>query len=66
MMSWEIASEKYSCSASLERLTNGSTATRGRRDVPVGPLRIRIHADDTPFDVFARAAAARAVDRVTP
>ena len=31
-----------------------------RRYRPVGHLRIRVHADDTPFDIFARAAAARA------
>ena len=31
-----------------------------RRYRPVGHLRIRIHPDDTVFDVFARAAAARA------
>jgi RHH-type proline utilization regulon transcriptional repressor/proline dehydrogenase/delta 1-pyrroline-5-carboxylate dehydrogenase len=32
-----------------------------RRYLPVSRLRIRVHEDDTPFDVFARAAAARAV-----
>jgi RHH-type proline utilization regulon transcriptional repressor/proline dehydrogenase/delta 1-pyrroline-5-carboxylate dehydrogenase len=32
-----------------------------RRYLPVSHLRIRVHADDTPFEVFARAAAARAV-----
>ena len=31
MMSEVMPSEKYSCSASLERLTNGSTATAGLR-----------------------------------
>ena len=31
-----------------------------RRYLPVEPLRIRVHADDTLFDVFCRAAAARA------
>jgi RHH-type proline utilization regulon transcriptional repressor/proline dehydrogenase/delta 1-pyrroline-5-carboxylate dehydrogenase len=31
-----------------------------RRYLPVSRLRIRVHEDDTPFDVFARAAAARA------
>jgi RHH-type proline utilization regulon transcriptional repressor/proline dehydrogenase/delta 1-pyrroline-5-carboxylate dehydrogenase len=31
-----------------------------RRYLPVEPLRIRVHRDDTLFDVFARAAAARA------
>jgi RHH-type proline utilization regulon transcriptional repressor/proline dehydrogenase/delta 1-pyrroline-5-carboxylate dehydrogenase len=29
-----------------------------RRYLPVGSVRVRIHADDTPFDVFARACAA--------
>jgi RHH-type proline utilization regulon transcriptional repressor/proline dehydrogenase/delta 1-pyrroline-5-carboxylate dehydrogenase len=29
-----------------------------RRYLPVSPLRVRIHADDTPFEIFARAAAA--------
>ena len=31
-----------------------------RRYLPVRELRIRIHADDTPFDLLARVAAARA------
>jgi RHH-type proline utilization regulon transcriptional repressor/proline dehydrogenase/delta 1-pyrroline-5-carboxylate dehydrogenase len=31
-----------------------------RRYLPVEPLRIRIHPQDTPFEIFARAAAARA------
>ncbi len=31
-----------------------------RRYLPVTPLRIRIHADDTAFEIFARAGAARA------
>jgi RHH-type proline utilization regulon transcriptional repressor/proline dehydrogenase/delta 1-pyrroline-5-carboxylate dehydrogenase len=31
-----------------------------RRYLPVEPLRIRVHAEDTLFEVFARAAAARA------
>jgi RHH-type proline utilization regulon transcriptional repressor/proline dehydrogenase/delta 1-pyrroline-5-carboxylate dehydrogenase len=31
-----------------------------RRYLPVGDLRIRIHADDAPFDILARVAAARA------
>ncbi|MEX2315820.1 MAG: proline dehydrogenase family protein [Pirellulales bacterium] len=31
-----------------------------RRYLPVEPLRIRVHREDTLFDVFARAAAARA------
>jgi RHH-type proline utilization regulon transcriptional repressor/proline dehydrogenase/delta 1-pyrroline-5-carboxylate dehydrogenase len=30
-----------------------------RRYLPVEHLRIRIHADDTPFDIFTRAAAAQ-------
>ena len=30
-----------------------------RRYLPVRELRIRIHPDDTPFDIFARVAAAR-------
>jgi RHH-type transcriptional regulator, proline utilization regulon repressor / proline dehydrogenase / delta 1-pyrroline-5-carboxylate dehydrogenase len=30
-----------------------------RRYLPVRDLRIRIHVDDTPFDIFARVAAAR-------
>jgi len=29
-----------------------------RRYLPVGSVRVRVHADDTPFDVFARACAA--------
>src|SRR5262249_19389790 len=32
-----------------------------RRYLPVEPLRIRVHADDTLSDVFCRAAAARAI-----
>jgi RHH-type proline utilization regulon transcriptional repressor/proline dehydrogenase/delta 1-pyrroline-5-carboxylate dehydrogenase len=28
-----------------------------RRYLPVGSVRVRVHADDTPFDVFARACA---------
>jgi RHH-type transcriptional regulator, proline utilization regulon repressor / proline dehydrogenase / delta 1-pyrroline-5-carboxylate dehydrogenase len=32
-----------------------------RRYLPVSRLRIRVHGDDTTFDIFARAAAARAV-----
>jgi RHH-type proline utilization regulon transcriptional repressor/proline dehydrogenase/delta 1-pyrroline-5-carboxylate dehydrogenase len=32
-----------------------------RRYLPVEPLRIRIHHSDSLFDIFARAAAARAV-----
>jgi RHH-type proline utilization regulon transcriptional repressor/proline dehydrogenase/delta 1-pyrroline-5-carboxylate dehydrogenase len=32
-----------------------------RRYLPVSRLRIRVHEDDAPFDVVARAAAARAV-----
>lgn len=37
-----------------------------RRYLPVGELRVRVHADDTAFDLFARAAAARAAgSRVT-
>lgn len=31
-----------------------------RRYLPVEPLRIRIHPDDSPFEIVARAAAARA------
>jgi RHH-type proline utilization regulon transcriptional repressor/proline dehydrogenase/delta 1-pyrroline-5-carboxylate dehydrogenase len=31
-----------------------------RRYLPVARMRIRIHTDDSPFEVFARAAAARA------
>jgi RHH-type proline utilization regulon transcriptional repressor/proline dehydrogenase/delta 1-pyrroline-5-carboxylate dehydrogenase len=31
-----------------------------RRYLPVEPLRIRVHPDDSLFDIFARAAAARA------
>ena len=31
-----------------------------RRYLPVRALRIRVHDDDTPFEIFARAAAARA------
>jgi RHH-type proline utilization regulon transcriptional repressor/proline dehydrogenase/delta 1-pyrroline-5-carboxylate dehydrogenase len=31
-----------------------------RRYLPVEPLRIRVHQDDTLFEIFARAAAARA------
>jgi RHH-type proline utilization regulon transcriptional repressor/proline dehydrogenase/delta 1-pyrroline-5-carboxylate dehydrogenase len=31
-----------------------------RRYRPVGSVRVRVHADDTPFDVFARACAAHA------
>jgi RHH-type proline utilization regulon transcriptional repressor/proline dehydrogenase/delta 1-pyrroline-5-carboxylate dehydrogenase len=31
-----------------------------RRYLPVQPLRIRVHSDDSLFDIFARAAAARA------
>jgi len=31
-----------------------------RRYLPVEPLRIRVHPDDTPTDIFCRAAAARA------
>ena len=31
-----------------------------RRYLPVSRMRIRVHADDSPFEVFARAAAARA------
>jgi RHH-type proline utilization regulon transcriptional repressor/proline dehydrogenase/delta 1-pyrroline-5-carboxylate dehydrogenase len=31
-----------------------------RRYLPVRELRIRLHPDDTPFDLFARVAAARA------
>ena len=31
-----------------------------RRYLPVGELRLRVHENDTTFDVFARAAAARA------
>jgi RHH-type proline utilization regulon transcriptional repressor/proline dehydrogenase/delta 1-pyrroline-5-carboxylate dehydrogenase len=30
-----------------------------RRYLPVTALRVRVHADDTPFDLFARVAAAR-------
>jgi RHH-type proline utilization regulon transcriptional repressor/proline dehydrogenase/delta 1-pyrroline-5-carboxylate dehydrogenase len=33
-----------------------------RRYLPVEPLRIRMHPDDSLFEVFARAAAARAAD----
>jgi RHH-type proline utilization regulon transcriptional repressor/proline dehydrogenase/delta 1-pyrroline-5-carboxylate dehydrogenase len=29
-----------------------------RRYLPVGSVRVRVHAEDTPFDVFARACAA--------
>jgi RHH-type proline utilization regulon transcriptional repressor/proline dehydrogenase/delta 1-pyrroline-5-carboxylate dehydrogenase len=29
-----------------------------RRYLPVGSVRVRVHADDSPFDVFARACAA--------
>lgn len=37
-----------------------------RRYLPVGDVRLRVHPDDTAFDIFARAAAARAAgDRVT-
>ncbi len=37
-----------------------------RRYLPVGDLRLRVHPDDSAFDLFARAAAARAAgDRVT-
>ncbi len=32
-----------------------------RRYLPVEPLRIRVHRDDSLFEIFARAAAARAV-----
>jgi RHH-type proline utilization regulon transcriptional repressor/proline dehydrogenase/delta 1-pyrroline-5-carboxylate dehydrogenase len=31
-----------------------------RRYLPVTPLRVRVHQDDTTFEIFARAAAARA------
>ena len=31
-----------------------------RRYLPVEPLRIRVHPEDSLFDIFARAAAARA------
>jgi RHH-type proline utilization regulon transcriptional repressor/proline dehydrogenase/delta 1-pyrroline-5-carboxylate dehydrogenase len=31
-----------------------------RRYLPVGSVRVRVHADDTPFEVFARACAAHA------
>jgi RHH-type proline utilization regulon transcriptional repressor/proline dehydrogenase/delta 1-pyrroline-5-carboxylate dehydrogenase len=31
-----------------------------RRYLPASPLRIRAHADDTPFDLYARVGAARA------
>jgi RHH-type proline utilization regulon transcriptional repressor/proline dehydrogenase/delta 1-pyrroline-5-carboxylate dehydrogenase len=31
-----------------------------RRYLPVGEIRVRVHPADTPFDIFARAAAARA------
>ena len=31
-----------------------------RRYQPVGPLRIRVHPDDSPFELFARVMAARA------
>lgn len=37
-----------------------------RRYLPVRELRLRVHPDDTAFDVFARAAAARAAEaRIT-
>ena len=37
-----------------------------RRYLPVGDVRLRVHPDDSAFDLFARAAAARtAGDRVT-
>lgn len=32
-----------------------------RRYLPVSHLRIRVHADDTPFEIFARVAAAKTV-----